>query len=431
MGEVPPAPDIRPGWQQVAGTPWRAFRGLPAWAQMIGWLVGFWILPAAWLFARAKGPAGVAGAVAAAAFGLVVVASASAPNDTTGSPAVASATAEPAPTPTVAAATSPTPELPSPTPSLSMPPPPTPSPMPSLEPPPSPTPSATLPPDNVAGSLPAGGQATTVERIVDGDTLYLAGLGERARLIGIDTPETVAPNRPIECFGPEASARLAELVPPGTEVVVTRDVELFDRYDRPLIYLYRASDGLFINEAMLADGFAQLLTYPPNVAHVDAFQEAQRVAREAGNGLWGASCSDDEGQEQALASGGAASEGTASGGAASGSGDVVIAQVNWDGPGNDVEFNTSEHIVLRNDSDAAVDVGGWSLTDAVDHRIVIPASFVIPPGGELRVHTGPGDQADDAHHDGQGQAIWNNSGGDTVTLRDAAGTVIDEQSYSS
>lgn len=142
-----------------------------------------------------------------------------------------------------------------------------------------------------AGSTPGeerDGLETTVTRIVDGDTLYVADLQERVRLIGVDAPETRHPQRGVECFGREAAAHLGELVPPGTEVVVTFDVERQDRYDRPLGYLWRGSDERFVNLAMVEDGYAQVLTVPPNVRYTDRFVAAQRHARGAGRGLWSA-----------------------------------------------------------------------------------------------------------------------------------------------
>lgn len=143
----------------------------------------------------------------------------------------------------------------------------------------SPSPHASVVPD---------GLPTTVTRIVDGDTLYVADLEGRLRLIGIDTPETVHPDRGVECFGEEASAHLADLVPPGTPVLVEFDVERTDRYDRPLGYLWRASDGSHVNLAMVEDGYAQAYTVPPNVRYSDRFVAAQRRARRAGRGLWSA-----------------------------------------------------------------------------------------------------------------------------------------------
>ncbi len=147
------------------------------------------------------------------------------------------------------------------------------------------------PPATATGSVdthPAADLTTTVTRIVDGDTLYLADLDERVRLIGIDTPETKAPNAGVECFGPEATRHLADLVPPGTRVDVVWDLDRYDRYKRPLGYLYRASDGLFVNRRMVADGYATAYTVPPNVAHAEEFAAAQREARADGRGLWSA-----------------------------------------------------------------------------------------------------------------------------------------------
>jgi micrococcal nuclease len=135
----------------------------------------------------------------------------------------------------------------------------------------------------------AAGSATIV-RVVDGDTVVVAihDAHEPVRLIGIDTPETVAPDQPDECFGGEASARLADLLPPDTEVRLSRDVEPRDVYDRLLAYVERAADGLFVNLAQVADGYAVASDYPPNVAHRDEFEQAERAAREAGLGLWSA-----------------------------------------------------------------------------------------------------------------------------------------------
>ncbi|HEY8547400.1 MAG TPA: thermonuclease family protein, partial [Acidimicrobiales bacterium] len=98
-------------------------------------------------------------------------------------------------------------------------------------------------PDRGPGPVaPPSPGAAVVVHVVDGDTLVVRfrGGGEaRLRLIGIDTPESVATDRPNECFGQEASAALAALLPAGTPVRVERDVEPRDRYDRLLGYVYR------------------------------------------------------------------------------------------------------------------------------------------------------------------------------------------------
>lgn len=129
----------------------------------------------------------------------------------------------------------------------------------------------------------------TVVRVVDGDTIHVERNGheDTIRLIGMDTPETKKPNTAVECFGHEASDHLHGLLPVGTRVRLERDAEERDRYDRILAYVYR-EDGVFVNLAMVADGYAGQLTIPPNVTHAGELTEAARVAREQDKGLWSA-----------------------------------------------------------------------------------------------------------------------------------------------
>ena len=124
----------------------------------------------------------------------------------------------------------------------------------------------------------------TLERVVDGDTIVVEtdGAEERVRLIGINTPESVDPRRPVMCFGEEASSHLTELLPAGAPLRLERDVEARDRYDRLLAYVYRAVDGEFVNLAMVDDGFAEPSPYPPNVAHRSEFSAAASRARQRG-----------------------------------------------------------------------------------------------------------------------------------------------------
>lgn len=128
-----------------------------------------------------------------------------------------------------------------------------------------------------------------VVRVVDGDTILVAldGREERVRYIGVDTPETVKPGAPVECFGKRASARNAALVA-GRRVRLVRDAEARDRYGRLLAYVYRADDGLFVNAALVRDGYAEPLTIRPNTAHAGEFAALARAAQAAGRGLWNA-----------------------------------------------------------------------------------------------------------------------------------------------
>jgi micrococcal nuclease len=131
--------------------------------------------------------------------------------------------------------------------------------------------------------------SATVERVVDGDTVVLSigGAEERVRLIGVDAPESVAPEVPQQCYGAEASQALTDLLPPGTEVRVVRDLEGRDRYERLLLYLYRSPDELFVNRWLVESGFADAVSYEPNVAHESEFNQAKQAAIAAGAGLWG------------------------------------------------------------------------------------------------------------------------------------------------
>ncbi len=136
---------------------------------------------------------------------------------------------------------------------------------------------------------PSDGTAT-VHTVVDGDTITvsIAGRRETVRLIGVDTPESVHPTKPVECFGPESSAFTSSLLPEGTAVRLVRDIEARDIYGRLLAYVTRADDGLFVNLALLEQGMAVPLSIEPNSTHQRVFAEAAHRAATAGLGLWGA-----------------------------------------------------------------------------------------------------------------------------------------------
>ncbi|NQV96481.1 MAG: thermonuclease family protein [Acidimicrobiaceae bacterium] len=127
----------------------------------------------------------------------------------------------------------------------------------------------------------------TVLQVVDGDTVVLDfhGSSETVRLIGIDTPETVHPSKPVECFGPEASAYLHSLLKPDTQVRVQRDIEARDRYSRLLVYIYLL-DGTFVNDELLRQGFAKTLRIEPNTTFATQFASTQTGARDNRVGLW-------------------------------------------------------------------------------------------------------------------------------------------------
>jgi len=119
-------------------------------------------------------------------------------------------------------------------------------------------------------------------RVVDGDTLLLDG-DERIRLIGVDTPESVDPRRPVEHFGKEAAAftrRLAE----GRRIRLDFDHERQDRYGRTLAYIY-LEDGTFLNAEIIRQGYGHAYTRFP-FRYSEEFRAYEREARERRRGLW-------------------------------------------------------------------------------------------------------------------------------------------------
>lgn len=134
----------------------------------------------------------------------------------------------------------------------------------------------------------AAGEGRVV-KVVDGDTIHVlvGGRREKVRYIGIDTPETHHPTKPVQCFGRAAAAFNARLVG-GERVRLVGDVEERDRFGRLLAYVYRASDGLFVNAELARLGYARPLTIPPDVRHAARFAAISRQARQAGRGLWSA-----------------------------------------------------------------------------------------------------------------------------------------------
>jgi micrococcal nuclease len=140
------------------------------------------------------------------------------------------------------------------------------------------------------------GSGARVVRVVDGDTIRVEvdGREQSVRLLGIDTPETHRPGVPIECGGPQASANMERLVPPGTTVVLERDrtQDRVDRYGRLLAYV-RLPDGRLADDAQVAAGWATVYVYGGHPVARDAeLRRSQVAARTARRGVW-ATCGGD------------------------------------------------------------------------------------------------------------------------------------------
>lgn len=128
----------------------------------------------------------------------------------------------------------------------------------------------------------------SVTLVVDGDTIKISkdGKEETLRLIGIDTPETVDPRKPVQCFGKEASNKTKELLL-GRKVAIEQDAsqDTRDKYGRLLVYVYR-DDGLFFNKYLLEEGYAHEYTYAVAYKYQAEFKKAQQAAQTQQKGLW-------------------------------------------------------------------------------------------------------------------------------------------------
>ncbi|HEX6205091.1 MAG TPA: thermonuclease family protein [Solirubrobacterales bacterium] len=141
--------------------------------------------------------------------------------------------------------------------------------------------------DELGRDEPPATATAVVSRVVDGDTVEvrLGGEIEDVRYIGVDTPETVKPGAPVDCFGPQASAfnhRLLE----GRRVRLVLGEERRDVYGRLLAYVYLGDR--FVNAELVRRGLARTLTIPPNDRYAARFKRLERAASRAGRGLWGA-----------------------------------------------------------------------------------------------------------------------------------------------
>jgi len=144
------------------------------------------------------------------------------------------------------------------------------------------------PADRAPGApTPGARTVVSVVEVTDGDTIRvnLRGTERPVRLIGIDTPEEDGPYTGEECFGEEAS-RFTTGALAGRAIELELDVELTDRFDRTLAYVW-LEDELF-NERLVLEGYAVVATFPPNVRYVERFRAAEHLARNRSAGLWAA-----------------------------------------------------------------------------------------------------------------------------------------------
>jgi micrococcal nuclease len=272
---------------------------------------------------------------------------------------------------------------------------------------------------------PTDGVRVTVTEVVDGDTIKVAypnGTRETVRLLGVDTPEVHAENAPEEfdgipdtdagarCLrqaGENASAYASDRLA-GKTVTLVFDERADKRgyYGRLLAYVYVGNESF--NYALLRDGHARI--YESTFTERERYERAASAAREDRRGLW--SCIDNTG----------GTVGTAT------EGPLAVGEVHADAAGNDHENLNDEYVTFRNTGDTELDLSGWTVSDDGGHSYTFPTGTTLPPGAELTLRTGSGtDTESEVYWDADG-AVWNN-GGDTITVRNANGTVVLRHSY--
>ncbi len=158
----------------------------------------------------------------------------------------------------------------------------------SISPPPSKLPSSlpeTTPPTPAQEKPTTTPDEVKVVKVIDGDTIdvNIGGKTFTVRYIGVDTPETVHPSKPVEYFGQEASQKNRELVG-GKIVRLEKDVSETDKYGRLLRYVWVGD--MMVNAELVRLGYAQAISYPPDVKYQDLFLKLQAEARNNGRGLW-------------------------------------------------------------------------------------------------------------------------------------------------
>ena len=247
------------------------------------------------------------------------------------------------------------------------------------------TPPSDPGPDQPSGNL----DTATVARVVDGDTIELTD-GRRVRYIGINTPERGQP------YYTEASEANRQLVD-GRQVQLEFDQDTFDQYGRTLAYIW--VDGVMANREIVARGYANTFTVPPNVKYDEAFRQAERDAREAGRGLWAGS-----------------------------SAPLKITDLQADAPGSDRDNPNGEWVEIANQGGEPVNLAGYTLKDEANH-IYTFGNFNVNSGAAFRLHSGQGQNTDTELYWGLvGESVWNNDS-DAAFLRDQDGALVDMYAY--
>jgi micrococcal nuclease len=306
-----------------------------------------------------------------------------------------------------------------------------------------------------------GRVAGTISRVVDGDTIDVTfgGRTARVRLIGMDTPETKHPSKPVMCFGAEATVKTQQLIDQvHGQVFLEKDISETDQYSRLLRYVWLPLPGgeVMLNEVLVEQGYAQVSTYPPDVKYQDRFLAAQRVAREQNRGLWAACGSfgvaaasptvaaarvpatatsapvvralptapaKPAARVRPTATVAPTAPVSASGAGQSGSG-PIISSIYYDG--QEYRSEGDEYAVIKNPTNKPIDLRGYTLNAGDPGQDFTFPAFTLKPNATVRVYTNrniAGSFSFDS-----GRALWNNKG-DCGYLYDPRGKQVSDYCY--
>jgi endonuclease YncB( thermonuclease family) len=226
----------------------------------------------------------------------------------------------------------------------------------------------------------------------------------------MDTPENTTKN---EFFGAEATAKNKELVE-GKSVLLVKDVSETDRYDRLLRYVFVGD--IFVNYELVKQGYANPATYPPDVACVETFLQAEREVREDGLGLWGAAViSQPEPTSQPVATAPTFA-----------SGSVAITRIFYDGDVPQVE--SDEYAEITNNGSTTVNLSGWRLNAGAPGQDFRFPSFDLKPEQSCRVYTNEDHPESCGFSFRSGQPVWSNKG-DCGYLYNEKSELVSEKCY--
>ena len=279
-------------------------------------------------------------------------------------------------------------------------------------PPPPPSPESTIPKaDNEEKSDQF--EEAQVINVVDGDTIdvQIDGAEYRIRYILIDTPETHHPTKGEEPFGPEATEANRVLVE-GRIVKLEKDVSETDQYDRLLRYVY--VNDTMVNEELLRQGLAKVVTFPPDVKYVDRFLAVQAEAQAAERGIWGKISNEDTVVEELVTPTQVIPTATVE--PITQSPILVITQLN----------SKAEYADIKNIGGQPQDITGWTLRSEKGNQDCV-LSGIIEPGETLRIWARQADVARGGFNCGYEENIWNNYEPDPAVLFDIQMLEIDRQ----